>query len=389
MTQYLKYYIIIITSIIFPLYNDVTNAQNYQSIKLLGKDFVDENSFPKNEYLYNPQYDDFLLFGQTFPTLEYKRSVFISIDYNFNNEFLYKPYQVREIPTTKEKVILDIGNLCIYIFSNEGKYIRRISRPGQGPGELGYPTYFDIDEQGDIYVYDSGNSRISIFSKNGKLYTSFRIEESPFSLIIPTLFVTKDREIIINNPYSGYFITVYSREGKVIKEIGSVPNFDSPLYLSSATGYPFKNENGNYYIFLESYLLVKVFNDSGKVVLEKSMIDIIPRLSKTNDISEIKIGSFRHIFNDIMYRNKRFYIIDTEERKKLAIYILNNNLEIEKKIILPLENEIGIKIENKKISLRENSGLLSYNFKYTCEILLNDNILFPSYDESQVYIFKK
>ena len=73
-------------------------------------------------FILNVSYNCSLLFGQSYPTFEYKRSVYISTDYQFNNEFLYKPYQVREIPATKEIAILDIGNVCIYTTKVRRRY---------------------------------------------------------------------------------------------------------------------------------------------------------------------------------------------------------------------------------------------------------------------------
>jgi len=329
-------------------------------------------------------YNNFLSFGQTFPTLYYERKIFIDIDYKFNNEFLYKPYQIREITNTKEKVILDIGNVCLYVFSDNGKFIRKISRAGQGPGDILNPSYFDVDINGDIYVYEQGNYRISIFSKYGKFINSFRLESVPS--FIPTLYVTKDREIVVNLPSSGYFITIFSREGKILREIGNTPYFDSPLYYEKLTGYPFKCENGNYYIFLETQFLVKVFDKSGSIILEKNLDEILPFLSKIKELDKIKsrnIG-FLKIFWDILYRNNKFYILTSEERGiNVSVYVLNKDLAIEKKIVLTLENELMIKLENGKLVNNP------FNIKYTCEFLQNEDILFPSKDGSNVYIFRK
>ncbi|HUR45622.1 MAG TPA: 6-bladed beta-propeller [Candidatus Saccharimonadales bacterium] len=59
--------------------------------------------------------------------------------------------------------VADSCNHRIQIFSPEGKFIRMYGRPGSGRGELSYPYDIRIDPQGFQYVCEFGNSRIQIF----------------------------------------------------------------------------------------------------------------------------------------------------------------------------------------------------------------------------------
>ncbi len=64
--------------------------------------------------------------------------------------------------------ILDSGNNRIQKLNSEGKFIKSIGRPGQGPEEFRFPCSIDIDDHGHLYVFDSGNLRIQVLNSEGK-----------------------------------------------------------------------------------------------------------------------------------------------------------------------------------------------------------------------------
>jgi hypothetical protein len=64
--------------------------------------------------------------------------------------------------------ILDSGNSRVQKFSPDGRFLTTIGRKGQGPGEFGFAWSFDIDARGFIYVVDNDQKRIVIFSPDGK-----------------------------------------------------------------------------------------------------------------------------------------------------------------------------------------------------------------------------
>jgi len=341
-----------------------------------------------------------LVFSQEVPTVMYDRKIFISVDYTFNNEGLYKPYQIREIPKTREKVVLDFGNVCFYVFSHNGKFIRKIGRVGQGPGDMLIPTYFDVDANGDIYVYEHGNKRISIFAKNGKFINSFRVG----SVSRPNkanLFVTQEREILINIPSRGYFITVFSRDGEVLQEIGEIPNENSDPSINAmmSSGTPFKHKDGNYYIFLEALHIVKIFNESGVTIREKKLDEIFSYLPSKKNIaksindlkrllvyvSETKITGVASasFFWDIIYRNNKIYVLPIRQylgseidENQYFIFVLNEDLEIERKIILPL----NVKLQGPGIFIYKNC------FEVLPE---TEDVLFPFREGAEIYLFTK
>ena len=323
-------------------------------------------------------------FTVTYPEITYDGKVLISQDYIFNNEGLNKPVMVRMNPFN-EIVVLDVGNVCFYVFSSEGKFIRIIGRAGQGPGEILKPYFFDIDLNGDIYVYESGNRRITIFSREGKYVNSFRMNNG--LSLLSSLSVNCDNEIVTNIPKRDYYFTIFSRDGKILREIGAIPEIGKTReadYFYSI-GRPIMSENGNYYIFLSMMGIVKVFDKKGEFLFERSM-DEIPEIRYYKE--ELKIESFKNLkegiiafhhppfFNDVVYRNGQFYLIkinrDPKTNKMIfAVYELDDNLDIKKKIYLPEE------IINSFEYLR---SILSF------EVLNNENIILPVLYNSEVLL---
>jgi ABC-type Fe3+ transport system permease subunit/streptogramin lyase len=59
--------------------------------------------------------------------------------------------------------VADSCNHRIQIFSNDGKFLRAYGKPGKGMGELSYPYDICVDKAGRQYVCEFGNSRIQIF----------------------------------------------------------------------------------------------------------------------------------------------------------------------------------------------------------------------------------
>ncbi len=65
--------------------------------------------------------------------------------------------------------VADSCNHRIQIFSPEGKWLRSFGRAGRGPGEFSYPYDVRVDAAGRRYVCEFGNSRIQIFDAQDQL----------------------------------------------------------------------------------------------------------------------------------------------------------------------------------------------------------------------------
>jgi hypothetical protein len=331
--------------------------------------------------------------GQEVPVIQYKESTFIDANRIFLNEGLNRPFQVREVPGSREKVVFDIGNIKFYIFSKDGNIIRKFGTKGQGPDDILRPKYFEIDKNGGIYTYDDNNKRISIYSLDGQFQDSFKINGNVWT----RLFITDKNKIVTNLPKRGYYISVFASNGKVIREIGEIPKTGPDAYKnpSKSEGFAFKVDNG-FYAFLETLHRVKIYDINGALIREKAYNTIFPHISTFKDwenkvkkqmsssmnLANVNATYFWHI----IYRNDLFYILSHENlktisktNKELTIFVINKNLELERILLLKLNNKI---LYSGKI-FGTNQGL-------TFEISDNENsIYFPRMDCSEILLFNK
>jgi DNA-binding beta-propeller fold protein YncE len=65
--------------------------------------------------------------------------------------------------------VADSCNHRIQIFSPDGQFLSTYGKPGSAPGEMSYPYDVRVDSQGFQYVCEFGNSRIQIFDSRHKL----------------------------------------------------------------------------------------------------------------------------------------------------------------------------------------------------------------------------
>ena len=83
----------------------------------------------------------------------------------FGQGILYRPFG---IAVTEDNVFVTDWSLhALFQFSKKDyKLVRRAGTKGRGEGQLHSPSGLCIDYNGDVYVADSNNNRVSVFSKD-------------------------------------------------------------------------------------------------------------------------------------------------------------------------------------------------------------------------------
>lgn len=72
------------------------------------------------------------------------------------------------VDTQDRLYVADSCNHRIQIFSRDGTFLRAYGKAGQGPGELSYPYDICVDKEGRQYVCEFGNSRIQVFDSQDR-----------------------------------------------------------------------------------------------------------------------------------------------------------------------------------------------------------------------------
>jgi glucose/arabinose dehydrogenase/plastocyanin len=81
---------------------------------------------------------------------------------------LLGPAGIAVDPSSGNVYVADTGNNRIQVFSSNGTYMSKWGRfGGSHNGSLSHPQGIAIDQEGNVYVADTGNNRIQVFSSNG------------------------------------------------------------------------------------------------------------------------------------------------------------------------------------------------------------------------------
>jgi hypothetical protein len=83
--------------------------------------------------------------------------------------------------------------MALFVFDMNGKFLFKISQRGQGPGEYLSFRDFDIQTNGDIYMFDNHGSKILIYNQTGEYLREIKSEHyfSKFCLVNSKMYWSK------------------------------------------------------------------------------------------------------------------------------------------------------------------------------------------------------
>jgi DNA-binding beta-propeller fold protein YncE len=137
-----------------------------------------------------------------------------------------KPTEMVVAPSGDLYVSDGYRNSRVHRFSSDGRLLDSWGRPGkQEPGEFHLPHSLWVDRQGTVYVCDRENSRIQVFTAQGKFISQWRDIHRPTDIYISPEEIAYISEIRPS-------ISILDRSGAVLAR------FDSPsghgLWVDSA-----------------------------------------------------------------------------------------------------------------------------------------------------------
>jgi len=94
------------------------------------------------------------------------------------------PTNVALSPDSEIYVSDGYGNARIHKFSIDGRLLLSWGEPGTGPGQFRIPHGIAVDSQGTVYVADRENSRIQLFTPEGKFLTEWTDVARPCQVFI-------------------------------------------------------------------------------------------------------------------------------------------------------------------------------------------------------------
>jgi DNA-binding beta-propeller fold protein YncE len=76
------------------------------------------------------------------------------------------------------------GNARVHKFSSDGRLLLSWGEPGAGPGQFHLPHGIAVDRQGTVYVADRENSRVQLFTSEGKFVAEWTDVARPCQVCI-------------------------------------------------------------------------------------------------------------------------------------------------------------------------------------------------------------
>ena len=120
-----------------------------------------------------------------------------------------------------EIVVVDSGNDRIVIFNKRGKLIKAFGSSGSGPGQFNRPVGLTTDSRGSIYVADKDNNRIQVFDRSGKFIRLINTRSGTRKVDPVDVAVSHDGKKLYVTDNKGHKVVVYSSKGKYLKNLGA------------------------------------------------------------------------------------------------------------------------------------------------------------------------
>ena len=193
------------------------------------------------------------------------------IDYKEYDEnyLFYNPTSIK-IDTLGNIYVVDSNNHRIQIFSKEGIFLKRIGRRGDGPSEFLYPTDIFIKDR-ILYIADSGNRRVQILDTQGDFKKVIKLNFRP-----QYIFVNKNGIIYISklvdvfDPNQEFLVKIVSQEGEIISGFHNATKTKERVINELLNFFTMTMDSKENIIVAHRFLKNKVikYNPTGKFLLE-------------------------------------------------------------------------------------------------------------------------
>jgi DNA-binding beta-propeller fold protein YncE len=164
--------------------------------------------------------------------------------------------------------VADTANNRIQVFSSNGTYISEWGRYGRADGNLRYPAGIAVDSSsGNVYVADTANNRIQVFSSNGTFSNGTYISQwggygtrnGTFSHPAGIAVDSSSGNVYVADTANNR-IQVFSSNGTYISKLGTYGYFEENL--RSPEGIAVDSSSGNVYVADTANNRIQVFSNS-------------------------------------------------------------------------------------------------------------------------------
>jgi DNA-binding beta-propeller fold protein YncE len=116
--------------------------------------------------------------------------------------------------------VVDSGNHRIAVFDRDGKLLARFAERGTEPGKLRNPVGLGLAPNGEVYVADKDNRRIQVFDADGRFRRGFAVTSrgKPVAPVDVALDAAGKTVYVTGN--SNHRVMAFTPEGRFVREWG-------------------------------------------------------------------------------------------------------------------------------------------------------------------------
>lgn len=216
--------------------------------------------------------------------------------------------------------VCDYKNL--FQFTPEGKFIRKIGKSGQGPGEYNQSilavTYDEVQKQ--IFMSDMRQAKVLVYSFDGKFLWDMKNQSGGISPYIDQSgnLYTVTGEYLYSKDRKGNDLFVNDRKGKLLyafpfrfEEGKRYPR----LVFNPAIVYPYK---GN--VYYKNPLETIVYRLDGKKKVPAYQLDLSQYEKLVSDEDELKLDSKNKVGSVLTDEKKFYFFTILETDKNMGVY---------------------------------------------------------------------
>ncbi len=156
---------------------------------------------------------------------DFKISVRKGTDWRASPRGVVKPEWIQSLAVMPDgNIVYPVRNMHrIQVVTPDGRLVREFGEFGEKPGQLNLPTAVAVDGQGRIYVTESGNNRVQVFSSRGKSLKVLapggeNALKHPFGLA-----VSPEGKVWVGDTNNNRIVEL-GPDGKVAAQVGSAGN---------------------------------------------------------------------------------------------------------------------------------------------------------------------
>lgn len=196
------------------------------------------------------------------------------------NYWLYVPRDIF-VDSLENIYVLDTGNSRIQKYDKNGKFLISFGRYGQGPGEFNYSTIsLNFDAQNYLLISEYPSPSIQKFSSIGKFLEKIPLEvkigESTRILRSSDILIKTHTDITVRDLISGQkkpheipLLSVLSQDGKIKRGVGTIENTDNILKLFATFNFSFTADPNDFiYITYDKINCIEKYTPDGTLLFK-------------------------------------------------------------------------------------------------------------------------